>query len=1222
MMKYLPVLALVLIVACNGSGVVTTDGDTTTDVATEDTPAGRTDIAADLGELDAAPELIPQDLAAVDSEPACEPGTGCFGDPCGDGSACLSGLCVPHMGDTVCTIECLEDCPDGWGCQALNSGPDMIFACLSPYAHLCRPCATQADCATGAIEDACIDYGAEGSYCGAGCAGGGLCPVGYSCVDAKTTAGVGLKQCVSDSGICACSPLSVKLGLATPCALTNDFGSCPGLRACTEEGLAPCDAMAPEEEICDGADNDCDGVTDDVACDDGNDCTADACDADTGCTHETLTGTSCDDGDVCTLADHCELGVCAGTTINCDDSNLCTTDACDPTGGCIYTFNTADCDDGDPCTVADECKQGACGGFAIDCDCDTDTDCLALEDGDICNGTLVCDTAVLPHECVVDPGTIIECPEPEGVDAPCLEAACHPLSGECSFAPAGDGATCEDGNLCTLGDQCLDGACVPGAPISTCNDGNPCTADSCDPVNGCLFVADDDGTCDDANPCTTGDHCAAGVCVFDAGLDCADDNVCTTDTCDPTSGCVQLFNTGPCDDGDLCTTGDHCAAGVCVAAGAFSCDDGNPCTDDSCDPVQGCLHAAAAVAAACDDGNPCTIGDHCEGGLCVAAGTPDCSDGNLCTDDLCNPAQGCLNVANTVPCDDGDACTTSDLCADGTCAGGPAPNCDDGNPCTDDACLPASGCAHTDNLALCDDQNACTQLDVCASGDCLGTEPLDCDDDNVCTTDSCDPATGCVHALNTAPCDDGDPCTTGDHCDLGACVSSGGFSCDDGNPCTDDACDAVDGCVHTPADGGAACDDGNPCTTGDHCDAGLCVAAGIPDCDDDDVCTTDLCNPASGGCIHVLNQSPCDDGDICTLGDHCHLGDCQGGAALTCDDGNPCTDDACAPQSGCTFTPNALPCNDGDPCTLADVCALGDCVGTTPDACDDDNLCTDDACVPGVGCANVPNTVPCNDGDSCTLVDVCVDGACVGTTPPNCEDSNPCTDDSCAPDTGCVHTDNSNPCNDSNACTQVDTCVDGACVGADPLTCDDLDDCTADSCEPATGCVYDPISPCCGNGVTEPPEQCDDGNDVDGDGCSNACVAPWVAFNQYSSAGRTVYIFKSNPSAALSTYTSFCEGKGLAWFTPKNQSDAQTLINNAYALDSYHTWIITKNTTTAGTFGGYSVTVDSASCVAYSSSGFSAIRKWACSYCDPENHGVTRCWDGDHQYDWLVCEGS
>ena len=39
--------------------------------------------------------------------------------------------------------------------------------------------------------------------------------------------------------------------------------------------------------------------------------------------------------------------------------------------------------------------------------------------------------------------------------------------------------------------------------------------------------------------------------------------------------------------------------------------------------------------------------------------------------------------------------------------------------------------------------------------------------------------------------------------------------------------------------------------------------------------------------------------------------------------------------------------------------------------------------------------------------------------------------------------------------------------------CDDGDDCTLDSCEPATGCVHAPIVPDCGNGSTEACEDCD-----------------------------------------------------------------------------------------------------------------------------------------------------
>src|SRR6185436_2883218 len=37
-----------------------------------------------------------------------------------------------------------------------------------------------------------------------------------------------------------------------------------------------------------------------------------------------------------------------------------------------------------------------------------------------------------------------------------------------------------------------------------------------------------------------------------------------------------------------------------------SCDDNNPCTTDTCDPIQGCIYTPIS----CDDGNACTV-DSC-----------------------------------------------------------------------------------------------------------------------------------------------------------------------------------------------------------------------------------------------------------------------------------------------------------------------------------------------------------------------------------------------------------------------------------------------------------------------------------------------------------------------------------------------------------------------------------------------------------------------------------
>ena len=833
------VAILALATACN------TGTSTTTPEPGPDT----SDVAGDAGDVglwelltpDAAPELIadaPVAPDAFDAVSACEPGEGCFGDPCDDNQDCLSGWCVDHLGGTVCTDTCQEECPPGWSCKQAGTDPDVVWVCVSDLPSLCVPCATNTDCVslTG-VQSPCLDYGDEGAFCGGACAGAEDCPAGYACQDAGTVSGATLMQCVSLTGTCECTDKSVSLGLSTPCAAENEFGTCEGHRVCTADGLTACDAGAPAPELCDGLDDDCDGQIDEDTCDDGNPCTEDACLGVDGCEHVALEGGECADGNPCTAADHCVAGVCVGDPVLCDDQNPCTDDSCTETGGCDHAHNVADCDDGDPCTVADECGAGSCAGTPVACDCVEDADCEALEDGDLCNGTLVCDTATLPYQCVVDPGTVIDCPEPEeGPDAICLKATCDGETGECGLSPDHEGYGCEDGDACTFGDQCEAGSCVPGAALA-CEDGNPCTDDGCDPASGCSHTPNA-AACDDGNPCTVGEICGDSACGGGGAVSCDDGDPCTSDTCDPTGGgCVHTLNQAPCDDGDLCTTGDHCHLGSCIAAGILACDDDNICTDDACEALSGCVFTANASA--CDDGNPCSIGDHCQSGWCVPEAFADCDDQDPCTDDSCDPVGGCLHVHNNAFCDDGDACTTVDLCAAGVCVGAGAPSCDDGNVCTDDLCEPAVGCVHVNNAAPCDDGNACTPINLCVDGACMGSGVADCDDSDVCTDDSCDPAIGCISVPNAAPCDDDDLCTVTDVCAAGTCVGSGALPCDDGDVCTTDSCDPGAGCQHAtifPCCGNdvveapETCDDGNQ-TPGDGCDG--------------------ACQDELGGCVHL-----------------------------------------------------------------------------------------------------------------------------------------------------------------------------------------------------------------------------------------------------------------------------------------------------------------------------------------------------------------------------------
>jgi hypothetical protein len=773
-MNKLGVLFMILILgACNSDGTTGGGVDVPADVGAD--IGGPDFVLLDIVGADATPDLG-SDRAAPDAQPdlggpACAPGEGCFLDPCGENADCQSGWCVEHMGDGVCTRACTEECPDGWTCKAVaGTDPDLIYVCVSDHANLCKPCATAGDCVSPAgADDACVDYGDEGAFCGGPCdAVKQPCPWGFTCVEAETVDGLAVTSCLADAGVCPCTDKSVALALWTPCAAKNDHGTCAGKRVCTDAGLSGCDAASPAAELCNGLDDDCDGEVDEptlvegdyvALCEDGNPCTDDACLGEEGCDHAALDAGECVDGDACTVGDHCAAGVCVGLPVVCDDDDPCTQDLCDGQGGCTSAPAVGPCDDGDPCTVGDLCGAEGCAGTPVSCECLSDDDCGALEDGDLCNGTLVCDTGSLPYQCAVDPDTVIACPEaPEGPDAICLQALCDPDTGACALVADHEGAACDDGSLCTAGDHCAAGTCEPGAALP-CDDGNLCTDDSCSPDSGCIFTPNS-APCDDGNPCTTGDQCQDGWCGSAGLMDCDDQNPCTDDACDGATGCVHTLNGAACDDGDLCTTGDHCHLGTCIAGGALPCEDGNPCTDDACQPLTGCSFTPNDDA--CDDGSACTSGDHCAGGWCVPAAITACDDDNPCTDDGCDPIGGCQHVPNAAPCDDGNACTTGDLCAAGACVGGPALTCLDGNGCTDDACAPATGCVYTPNTAGCDDGDACSTADQCSGGACVGGPALACDDGNPCTADTCAPATGCVFdALSNGAACPGGTCQGG-----------------------------------------------------------------------------------------------------------------------------------------------------------------------------------------------------------------------------------------------------------------------------------------------------------------------------------------------------------------------------------------------------------------------------------------------------------------------------
>jgi hypothetical protein len=509
-------------------------------------------------------------------------------------------------------------------------------------------------------------------------------------------------------------------------------------------------------------------------------------------------------------------------------------------------------------------------------------------------------------------------------------------------------------------------------------------------------VVEDTTVADVAETTDTGDKTDVAEVGPDVGEDTKDASACPGG-----DGCSCADN-GACDSGVCLDTHE---GKKCAEKCTDSCSAGYACKDiGEGNPLFYCVSTQVSLCAPCKFDSECKVNGI--DSLCINYGTEGQFCGSPCAADADCPTgyacDGSKDVGGSAvkQCKRkavGAAAATCE-CSDWAKAKGLETECavsNDFGSCKANRKCSATGLSEC--TAKTPASEVCNQLD----DDCDGAtdnlaatlgctvkafedagSKIDCKSDGDCKTagEACEPATGkCKVLIGACP---GKP----------VCNATGKLECTEASTPSAEVCNGEDDdCDGTKDEGFEFEAAGGKISVGEACGAGACAGGTVvctdkatSACSTGDKGGTETCDGVDNDCNGLTDDGSCDDKDACTT-DACNgaTKKCTNTPGADCDDKDDCTVDSCDTSSGtCKNIPSSGSCDDGDQCTVGDICTTeANKAVCTPGKdqmdCDDKNPCTDDTCSKKDGCAHTANSgeVECYNGAKNTAgVGICKKG--------------------------------------------------------------------------------------------------------------------------------------------------------------------------------------------------------------------------------------------------------